>query len=476
MARINTNVGAIIAQRHLNSSYRTLGTTLERLSTGLRINHGKDDPAGLIVSERLRSEYSAVGQAVANTERASLIVATTEGALDEVAALLRDIQGLTVEAANEGALSDDEIRANQLQIDSAIASIERIANSTTFAGRHLLNGSLDYITSGVSPSNIDALAIHGAQFGTRDYVPVDVEVTTSAQVGELRFYGGSVTSSVTIEVQGNTGVTTLSFVSGTTASAIVKAINAVSDATGVNATLSADPNAGFVMNSANLGSKQFVSVQRLTGSGSFELRDADGNVRQRDTGRDAAATINGAQSIGVGNHLTLKTATLDMELTLGEHFGLGTTSFAITEGGALFQIGPHINSNLQVNIGVQSIAPSRLGNGALGYLSQIVTGEEFSLVAGEYQSASEIIDEAINQVSIMRGRLGAFEKNTLETTMNQLSITMENLMSAESSIRDADFAEETSQLTRNQVLVSAGTSALSLANQTPQMVLQLLSG
>ena len=472
MARINSNVSAVIAQRNLNTSYKSLNSTLERLSTGLRINHGKDDPAGLIVSEHLRSEVSAVGKAISNTEKAGLIIATTEGALDEVAALLTDIQGLIVEAANEGAMSDEEIKANQLQIDSAIASIERIANSTSFAGRYLLNGTLDYVTSGVNDTDVVALAVNGAQFGSRPYIPVNVDVTASAQYALLHYGLDSLTSSITIEIQGNMGVTTLSFGSGTTASMMVEGINAVSDSTGVSASLSL--TSGFYLLSQELGSRQFVSVKALPGSGAFDVRDDDGNIKSRDEGRDATASINGAASIGDGNRLSLRTSTLDLEMTLAEGFGMGTTEFAVTDGGAMFQIGPRVNTNLQVNIGVQSVAPSRLGNTDIGFLSQVKTGEQYSLMAGEYAAASRIIDESVRQVAIVRGRLGAFERNTLETNANQLGITMENLISAESTIRDADFAYETSQLTRSQVLVNSGTAALSLANQTPQLVLGLL--
>jgi flagellin len=140
MARINTNVPALAAQARLRRSYDELQVSLERLSSGLRINRGADDPAGLIVSENLRSEIGGVQQAIANSQRASNVIATGEGALAEVANLLVDIQDLVVEAANRGALSDEEIRANQLQVDSAIDSITRIANTTTFAGRKLLNG------------------------------------------------------------------------------------------------------------------------------------------------------------------------------------------------------------------------------------------------------------------------------------------------------------------------------------------------
>lgn len=475
MARINTNVGAVVAQRHLARSHADLNTTIQRLASGLRITRGADDPAGLIASERLRSEISAVNQAIANTHRASNIIATTEGALDEVARLLNDIQDLIVEAANEGAVSEDEIRANQLQVDSAINSITRIANSTTFAGRHLLNGSLDYITSGVDSSVITALDIQGAQFGTRAYIPVNIEVTTSAQPGRLNFAAGSVTSPVTIELQGNVGVTTISFAADTTASAMVAAINAVSDATGVVATLSTSPTSGFVLESQHLGSDNFVSVKLLQGSGSFELRDDDGDVKERDEGRDAVATVNGALTLAEGNRLTLKTATLDMQLSLDESFGVGSTSFAITGGGSLFQVGPEVNINLQVNIGVQSVAASRLGNAEVGLLTQIQSDGAYSLIAGECGQAQKIVNEAIRQVSVLRGRLGAFEKNTLDTNVNHLGITMENLMAAESAIRDADFAYETSRLARDQILVSAGTSVLALAQQTPQSILRLLA-
>src|SRR5688572_7393873 len=149
MARINTNVSALAAQRGLARSQRSLNGTLERLSSGLRINRGADDPAGLIASEGLRSEIAGITQAIDNSSRASNVIATAEANLGEVASLLLNIKELIVEAANTGALSAEEIEANQLQVDSAIQSITRISNTASFAGLNLLNGSLDYITSAV---------------------------------------------------------------------------------------------------------------------------------------------------------------------------------------------------------------------------------------------------------------------------------------------------------------------------------------
>src|SRR6059058_3129286 len=166
MARINTNVASLTAQRGLVKSSKQLTDTLQRLSTGLKINSGGDDPAVLIASEGLRSEIAGINQAIDNASRATNVISTAEGALNEVASLLLNVKNLVVQAANTGALSDDEIAANQLQVDSAVESITRIANTTTFAGLHLINGSLDYLTSGVHTSAVTALHIHQANFGT----------------------------------------------------------------------------------------------------------------------------------------------------------------------------------------------------------------------------------------------------------------------------------------------------------------------
>src|SRR5213079_2164264 len=128
MARINTNVASLTAQRWLAQSQKTLTDTLQRLSSGLKINRGADDPAGLIASEGLRSEIAGIDQAIDNSSRASNVISTAEANLREIANLLNNVKQLVVEAANSGALSQDEIAANQLQIDSAIASITRISN------------------------------------------------------------------------------------------------------------------------------------------------------------------------------------------------------------------------------------------------------------------------------------------------------------------------------------------------------------
>src|SRR3954470_16067684 len=215
MARINTNVASLPAQRGLAKSQQSLNSTLQRLSSGLRINRGADDPAGLIASEGLRSEIAGINQAVDNSQRASNVISTAEGALSEVASLLLNVKSLIVQAANSGALSPEEVQANQLQVDSAVQSITRISNTTTFAGLNLLNGSLDYVTSGVNTAQLKSVAVNQANFGTRATIPIQVDVLTSATTADLQFAASGINSAVTLEITGNEGVQTLTFAAGT---------------------------------------------------------------------------------------------------------------------------------------------------------------------------------------------------------------------------------------------------------------------
>lgn len=481
MSRINSNVPSLVAQRHLGISQHALRLSLERLSSGLQINRGADDPAGLIVSERLRSEISVVKQAIDNSSRAINVIATTEGALSEVQALLTDIQALVVEAANSGAFSDDEIAANQLQIDNAIDSITRIANTTTFAGRKLINGELDYVTSGVTATELADVSVLGAKFGSLPYVGVTVDVSQSAQRAELAFDQPQLgATGVTIDIAGNDGIVALSFPPSATTVDMVQAINQQRDATGVIAVASGtNGSAGMRLQSLTYGSKAFVSVGKIDPD--FQVRDRSGVLNARTDGRDAVATVNGISATANGLELAFSSSLLKVKMTLAEDFGNGTTglgssSFAITEGGALFQLGPQVSTNLQENIGVKAMQANKLGNSVVGYLSELKTGQPRALDTENFQEASKIVQEVITQVAVLRGRLGAFERNTLQPNIRQLQITTENLMSSEATIRDTDFAAETSELTRSQILVQAGNSILAIANAQSQNVLTLLGG
>lgn len=488
MARINTNISSMIAQKSLGRSYRDLDIRLERLSTGLRINRGADDPAGLITSERLRSEMASITKAISNSERAASVIATTEGALSEISEMLNSIKGLIIEAANTGGVSEEELQANQLQIDSAIEAITRISNTASFAGLQLLNGSLDYLTSGIPTSAIANTKVLGATFGNASNIPVNVQVLSSALTAEITLTAdypgtandGTLLSSLTLEISGNDGVQILQFVSGQTMTEVVNAVNQLKDSTGVEASLvsAGDLSSGMVFTSIEYGSNSFVSVKKIGDSGEFfDSRISD----QRTTGRDVTAVVNGILATGRGLEISVKTAALNVELLLTDDFAQDTANvktFYITGGGAKFQLGPSVNVNQQINFGVRSVAASRLGasyiNDELQFLNSIQSGGTNSLNSGNFLAGSKIIDAAIDEVAVLRGQLGAIERNTVQPNMRSLQVALENITSSESKIRDADFALETSLLTRSQILVQAGTAVLATANSTAQSVLQLL--
>lgn len=510
MARINSNIPSLIARSNLSRANDELQLRLQRLSTGLRINRGADDPAGLIISERLRSEISGLNQAVNNSSRASSVISTTEGALSEVSDLLSSIRALVVEAANTGAVSDEERKANQLQIDSAIESITRISNSASFGGLKLLNGSLDYTLSGVDTSKITKTAVSAANFAGRSDIQVDVQVLGSAQTASLFLSApnglATFPSATSLEILGSLGVQTVQIASGQPLTALVTAINTFSEATGVSASLiNGNALSGVQLSSTAFGSKHFVSVKRLGGpndggffrtyrlvnngqvpsSFNFGTLGSSLETSNRDTGRDVSAIINGNLANGDGLSVSLQNqSSVAVEFQLAQSFATDptatATSFHITGGGALYQLGSSITSSQQVNISLQSVASSRVGgtliDGQLMFLDSIRSGGTNALSTRRFAEATKVLDTSIDEISSFRGRLGAFERNTLQTNIRSLQSAVENLTASESRIRDADFAAETAQLTRAQVLTSAATSVLQLANQQTQNVLQLLGG
>jgi flagellin len=510
MSRINTNVQSLIAQRTLTQNQANLGQSLERLSTGLRINRGKDDPAGLIASQRLDSEAKGINAAIGNANRADQVVNIAEGGLNEVSGLLTELQGLVTNTANSAGLSEDEKKANQLQIDSILQTIDRVSGATAFQGKRLLNGTLDYTTSTVA-AGVTSYKVNGAKLSGGAALAVQAIVTKSAQTGGLYLstgatlnLGGSSTP-FSIEVGGAAGSRQFSFASGTTIAAIATAINSFKSVTGVSAKTSG--TGGIKLSSTDYGSNQFVSVKTInaggitgTGIGIFDTAATNFNLTtgsaiafnsstatngKRDLGQDVAATINGIVATANGKTARINSDFLDVELTLstGTSQALGTTNaLTITGGGADFQLAGNVDIAGKVSLGVGNIAIRNLGSatnaaGGLEYLSSIASGQANNVVSSsDLTQAQKIISNAVTEVSTLRGRLGAFQKNTIGATVRSLGVALENTSAAESSIKDANFAEETASLTRNQILVQAATNVLGLANQAPQSALSLLRG
>jgi flagellin len=497
MSRINTNVQSLIGQRVLGMNQGGLSTALERLSTGLKINRGKDDPAGLIASENLATEMKGINAAITNADRADQVVNIAEGGLQEVSGLLSELQGLITTTASSAGLSSEEKKANQLQIDSILQTIDRISSSTSFQGTKLLNGSFDFKTSSVA-AGVSDFRVNAAKF-TGDSMKVDVLVTASAQqAGLYTDFGGTsldITSgsSFVVEIGGSLGSRQLSFSSGTALSDIAAAINTFSDVTGVEATVSGD---GIRMVSSAFGSGEYVSVKvvsgEVQGDGIAKFVDDDdvadssfttfANAKNgiRDAGQDLGATVNGVAATSEGRTARINTDFLDVEITLDNDKAqaLGSVNsggaFTITGGGADFQLAGKVNIAGRVSLGIGDVASRKLGSSELGYLSELASGKDKNVVSGDLEAAQKVVTEAIRQTSSLRGRLGAFQKNTIGATVRSLGVASENTAAAQSVIRDADFASETANLTRSQILVSASTNILSMANSQPQTVLQLL--
>ena len=468
MSRINTNVSSLIAQRVLRKNNNSLNTSLERLSTGLKINTGADNPAGLIASENLRAEKAGIQQAIENAGRASNIIGTAEGGLSEVSTLLTELQNLVSQSANTGGLSKEELQANQLQVDSILNTINRIAQSTAFQGAKLLNGNYAYTTSGVASTQVDNLRINAARNPDGATLNVVVQVVTSAQTGTITYTGGAISGAegATIEVAGNVGTEQLSFASGTTVSSIATAVNAVKTATGVSATVS---GTALRLDSTKFGSTEFVSVKTIGGNFAPSAT--------KDSGRDATVNVNGAQAQADGLSISFRSSNLDVEFDLDAAFNIaGTGNFTITGGGADFALGSKVSESDKASVGIASVSTGSLGDSTNGYLSELSSGGAAALDSGNLTNAQKVIDKAIKQVSQLRGRLGAFQKFTIGSTVSSLGVAFENASAAESAIRDTDFAEETANLTRSQILASAATTVLASANASPQAALSLLQG
>ena len=503
MSRINTNVNSLIAQRVLGQNNQGLAGSLERLSTGLRINRGKDDPAGLIASQNLRAEKASLSSAIKNAERADQVVNIAEGGLNEVSGLLTELQGLLTTTANDAGLSAEEKEANQLQIDSILQTIDRVSSATSFQGKKLLNGNLDYNTTDIN-AEVSGFRVNGAKLGFGETRDVDILVTQSAQVGGMvmQFGGNNLNltdadASFTIEIAGNQGSRELSFSSGTTLATIASTINSFSDVTGVKATASGND---VKLVSSEFGSDQFVSLKVInaggvTGDGVRDLDAADTNAisagaaaafsslvnGKTDFGQDVRATINGITASTRGTQASINTDFLDVSINLSETGAatLGSVSaFKITGGGGVFQLGGRVDIAGKVSLGIGNVAVREIGkvsDGGTNYsLSDIGSGKSLNVVDGDLANSQRAVEQAIKDVNSLRGRLGAFQQNTVGATIRSLGVSFENTAAAESVIRDTDFASETASLTRSQILSQSAQTVLSQANFQPQAALQLL--
>ncbi|WP_168563738.1 flagellin N-terminal helical domain-containing protein [Crateriforma spongiae] len=352
---------------------------------------------------------------------------------------------------------------NSLDAGTAIASLDTDGNIVVAVSS---NGPVNV---GAISQAIDDLEGFSAELtatdgdGSYDIVN-DTPATTTDLTGGV--FGGGLNADLVVQLTGSLGSEVFQFDKGASLDDVIQSINLVSDSTGIQAE---DDGGSLKLTSTTYGSESLIDIEVIEEGegGTFE----SGLTASRANGKDIRATVNGTSATGDGNTLSINTSTLDLTVTVEE--GSDTdVSFSITSGGALFQLGPDVTSNQQARMGIGSVSTSQLG-GASGRLYELASGQDKSLT-NDINGAARVIDDVINKVTGLRGRLGAFQATTLDSNMVSLNETMANLKEAESSIRDADFAQESANLTRAQILVQSGTNVLGIANQNPQNVLSLL--
>lgn len=320
MTRINTNVESLRGLRNVQKANSLLSTSLQRLSTGLKINSGKDNPSGLIASETLRLQVTTIEQSVKNSNRANNVISTADSALGEIGGLLNQVRGLVQEGINTGALSESEIEANQLQIDAALSAINRISANTTFAGDKLIDGSKSFITTqtAANAAKLSDFQVNEALFGSSSSIAIDAQVTAVAQKGELRYSGGALTGATTLQVAGSKGSQVLFLGNGSSVNNVKDAINGVSDVTGVQASVISAAPGNLTVSNATAGSR-FVGnttagSATLTTAGQINItRNARAGFTQRAsvegnsllTFRDARATATTGDAGDLGGQISV---------------------------------------------------------------------------------------------------------------------------------------------------------------------------
>lgn len=474
---INTNTASLNARRNLIDTTRGLERQFKRLSSGMRINSAADDAAGLAIATRFTSQVRGLNQAIRNTNDGISLAQTVEGALDETGAILQRMRELSIQAASDtNTLADRE--AIQIEITNLIDEIDRISESTRFNEQKVLNGEfagsrfhIGYKSNEtIQVKTMDARAkILGRQ---ARYSGEDV-AAEALERGDVVFNG--------VTIRGTVASDDILSTSQAAGSAVAKAaaINDATGFTGVRAIANKTVLTGNVnaLSAVTLDSTNFITINGETITG-FRVEDDDADK----------SLINAINAVA---NRTGVVAQLDenLELTLEAEDG---RNIELTVSGLATRLGFAAGNQVQAaSLTLQSDEPifmtqnangfNRLGHGAnpAGGDTILGTNSDFAVDTIDVTSRQganvslEILDVAIEQVSSIRSDLGAIQ-NRLASTVNNLTATQENVSAARSRIQDADFAAETAEMTRNQILSQAGISILAQANQAPNNVMQLL--
>jgi flagellin len=481
---INTNVMSLNAQRNLTTSGNQLATSLQRLSSGLRINSAKDDAAGLAISDRMTTQISGLNQAARNANDGISLAQTTEGALQEVTNNLQRIRELAVQSANATNSVSDRAALDQ-EVQQRIAEIDRIASQTSFNGRKVLDGSFGGATFQV-----------GANVGETISLSLTSSVKATA-IGQVATSTGGVDLSTLFT--GGSGGTAGTYTSGAitmassdfsgvgnditftvTTSAGTDTVNLTADYSGdadVSTQMLADINAALTTSgvTASMGAGNTLVFTDAANGGTVAIGGADA----------AFVTTGGASAPGTpdtGGTLTVGAFNIQVgSATAVNVAGTYDTAqeFADTINSSVAGVYASIDStnHLVISSG-EALTLSGAGATATGNASATLAGSLSAQNVNSVAAANNTIqsvDAALTSVSNLRSTLGAIQ-NRFQSTINSLQAVSENLAASRSRILDTDFAAETAALTRAQILQQAGTAMVAQANSAPQNVLSLLRG
>lgn len=471
MLGLANNVGALNAQHNLTRSSDKLNTSIERLSSGFKVNRGADGPAALVISEKQRAQIAGLRAAIDNSEKAVAVVQTAEGALNEINSLLVKVRSLAIDSANTGVNDEDALAANQAEIANALDTINRVASNTQFGEKKLLDGS-----SGLSGTSSDTDVTFLKATSSTSAGSYAIAVSTAAERANVTAGTAQTGNTAAEEILTVNGVS-ITLNAGLSRAQVQDRINEFTGQTGVVAEDDPTATTSTRLRSTDYGSG--ASIQAVSNTAAAATSSGIGTTQVSDSGVDIAGTIGGNAATGTGNVLTgTAGASTGLKVSLAESAtdsaatvtgAQGNTT--VTNNSLVFQIGA--NQNQTVSIAIDSVEATGLGIGVSN--NQFTSLNDIDVTsASKAQDTLAVVDAAIDEISNLRGTLGAFQGNTLESTASNMRTTLENTVNAESVIRDTDFAEEISNFTNSQVLVQAGTSVLSNANQQSQLVLSLL--
>ncbi len=475
---VNTNISSLSTQRNLNTSSNSLATSLQRLSTGSRINSAKDDAAGLQISNRLSNQISGLNVASRNANDGISLAQTAEGALQQSTNILQRIRDLSLQAAN-GTNSDTDRAALQKEVSAQQAELTRIADTTTFGGRKLLDGSF-----GTS----------SFQVGSNAYETIDISLKDASSTSIGSYQLGSASGSASGSVAGN--VTTASGALFSGASGVSVTGGGKTQSVDLSSATSAKDAAKLLDGAVQGLSASARTVFTASVSGSASGTPIDLTVQ---VGNRSAITLSGISSTAdLADQLNSNAAKLGLTANLdskgvltvtsssGENVqigGTGSSSVSVAVQGA---DGKAMGSATALSSGTNTIVGTVQLNSSSSYsvtgatelfgntaaTKNTVDKVDISTAAGA-QAAVAVIDQALAGIDAQRADLGAVQ-NRFTNTIDNLTNIAQNADAARSRIKDTDFAAETATLSKNQVLQQAGTAILAQANQLPQSVLSLL--